>query len=47
MNKVLSEKPQKYPNNVSILFQEMINKMLKKDPSKRPSIEEIIYSDTF
>jgi hypothetical protein len=25
----------------------MIGKMLRKDPKKRPCIEEIIYSDTF
>lgn len=25
----------------------MINKMLQKDASKRPCIEEIIYSETF
>ena len=38
---------QKIPINVNVLFQEMINKMLMKDPNKRPCIEEIIYSETF
>jgi serine/threonine protein kinase len=47
MQKVLNEKPTKFPNHVSIQFQEMILKMLKRDPAKRPCIEEIIYSDTF
>jgi len=33
--------------NVNKEFKDIINKMLKKDPTKRPSIEEIIYSDIF
>jgi len=45
--KILTEKMQKIPINVNVLFQEMINKMLMKDPNKRPCIEEIIYSETF
>lgn len=45
--KVLNDKPEKFPNHVSKEFQELINKMLRKDASKRPCIEEIIYSDLF
>lgn len=47
INKVINERPDKFPNHVSKEFQEMINKMLKKDPKKRPCIQEIIYSETF
>lgn len=45
--KVLNDKPEKFPNNVSKEFQELINKMLRKEANKRPCIEEIIYSDLF
>ena len=45
--KVLTENPQKLPNTVSKLFQDIILKMLKKDEAQRPCIEEIIYSDIF
>lgn len=45
--KVIEQKPDKFPNHVSKEFQEMINKMLKKDQNKRPCIEELIYSDLF
>lgn len=45
--KVLNDKPQKFPNHVTTEFKEIILKMLKKDASKRPCIEELIYSDTF
>ena len=45
--KVLNDPIQKIPNNVTKEFKDLITKMLKKDPSKRPTIEEIIYSDVF
>lgn len=47
MNKVLNDKPEIFPNHVSKEFQDMIKQMLRKDPSKRPCIQELIYSDTF
>ena len=37
----------KIRNNVSRPLQQLISMMLKKDPSKRPSVEEIIMSDDF
>ena len=46
-DKVLNQKIDKYPNNVNSDFVDLFNKMLKKDVSKRPCIEEIIYSDVF
>jgi serine/threonine protein kinase len=46
-DKVLNQKIDKYPNNVNSDFVDLFNKMLKKDISKRPCIEEIIYSDVF
>lgn len=45
--KVLNDPIQKIPNNVTKEFKDLITKMLKKDASKRPTIEEIIYSDVF
>ena len=45
--KVLNDKIQRVPNGVNKEFVEMFTKMLKKDPTKRPTIEEIIYSDVF
>ena len=45
--KVLNDKIQRVPNGVNKDFIELFMKMLKKDPSKRPTIEEIIYSDVF
>lgn len=45
--KVLNDKIQRVPNGVNKDFVELFMKMLKKDPSKRPTIEEIIYSDVF
>jgi serine/threonine protein kinase len=45
--KVLNDKPDKFPNGVSAEFIDFFNKMLKKDPSKRPCIYEIIYNDVF
>lgn len=46
-NKVLNEKMVKINQSVSSQFVDIINKMLRKDPKKRPTIEEIIYSDVF
>jgi len=46
-HKIINERMQKVSINVNSEFQEMINKMLRKDPKKRPCIEELIYSDTF
>jgi serine/threonine protein kinase len=45
--KVLNDKMQKHPNWVNSEFVELFSKMLKKDPTKRPTIEEIILSDVF
>lgn len=45
--KVLEEPYQKIPNHVTKDLVNLIKKMLRKDPSKRPCIEEIIYSDVF
>lgn len=45
--KVLNDPIQKIPNVVPKEFKELILRMLKKDASKRPTIEEIIYSDVF
>ena len=45
--KVLNEKIAKYPNDVSRDFIDLFSKMLKKDHTKRPIMEEIIYSDIF
>ena len=45
--KVLNEKLEKYPNGVNSEFIDLFTKMLKKDTTKRPCIEEIIYSDLF
>jgi|TARA_B110001450_G_C17623737_1_gene482284 serine/threonine protein kinase len=45
--KVMNDPIQKIPNHVPKEFKEMILKMLKKDAAKRPTIEELIYSDVF
>lgn len=45
--KVINDKIDKHPNGVSKDFVDIFTKMLKKDPSKRPCIEEVIYSDVF
>jgi serine/threonine protein kinase len=45
--KVLTEKPQKHPNWVNSEFAGLFTKMLRKDPAKRPTIEDIIFSDIF
>jgi NIMA (never in mitosis gene a)-related kinase len=45
--KVLNDKPEKYPNGVNSEFIDLFTKMLRKEASKRPCIEEIIYSDIF
>ena len=45
--KVINDKIQRVPNGVNKDFAELFTKMLKKDPTKRPTIEEIIYSDVF
>jgi len=45
--KVLTEKIQKHPNHVNSEFVEIFTKLLRKDPAKRPCIEEIIYSNIF
>jgi hypothetical protein len=36
---------EKIPHHVSLELAEFINKMLKKEASERPCIEEIIYND--
>ena len=46
-DKVLNDPIQKYPNEVSRDFVTLCNMMLKKDFSKRPDIEEVIYTDAF
>ena len=45
--KVLCEKIQKHPNWVSSEFVELFTKMMRKDPAKRPTISEVIFSDIF
>ena len=45
--KILNDKVDRHPNGVKQEFVEIFTKMLKKDPLKRPCIEEIIYSDIF
>lgn len=45
--KVLNDPMQKIPNHVPKEFKDMITKMLRKDAAKRPTIEELIYSDVF
>lgn len=45
--KVINDKIAKYPNDVSRDFIDIFTKMLKKDLTKRLSLEEIIYSDIF
>ena len=45
--KVLNDKIAPVQNNVNKDFIDLFNKMLKKDPTQRPTIEEIIYSDIF
>ena len=47
MEKVLNNKMEKIPHNISLEFVDFINKMLKKDPGERPGIEEIIYNEVF
>lgn len=46
-NKVLTQKMEKMRTGVSHEFSVFINKMLKKEASERPTIEEIIYNDLF
>ena len=47
IEKVYHQPYNKIRSGISTPFQHLINIMLKKDPSKRPSIEEIIMSDEF
>ena len=45
--KVLEDPIQKIPNHVTSDLSGLIKKLLRKDPLKRPCIEEVIYSDVF
>ena len=45
--KILNEPYKKIPQTVSQDLRDLIKKMLRKDQSKRPTIEEIIYSKSF
>lgn len=45
--KVTKEKPAQIPHTVKREFQEIILKCLQKKPEQRPTIEEIILSETF
>jgi len=45
--KILKEKYQAIPNKVSKEFSVIIEKCLKKNPINRPSIEDIIFSESF
>lgn len=47
IHKVYNQSYQKVRAGVSQAFQHLVNVMLKKDPNKRPSVEEIILSDEF
>jgi serine/threonine protein kinase len=47
IEKVYNKPFNKIRSGISTPLQHLINIMLKKDPTKRPSIEEIIMSDEF
>ena len=47
IKKVYNQPHNKIRSGISSSFQHLISIMLKKDPSKRPSVEEIIMSDEF